>query len=346
MRNFIVLCLVAVACADHLGQDYHPVDRSYIPPGESSSAVGAAGSSVQAAFDVGSSDGSFDVGGSGASSVGVSGSDDAGIAVSSSGSGFDDGSADIPIATTRSGADFAASQGSFDAASNEAPVSSGGFEKEFYTFSADEQDFTDPSASEQIANSVKQGLRVVFIKGPENRALEDAALSLAKSSANQKTAIYVLNKQTDIAELANKLNIESRNANNKPEVHFVKYRTQEDAVSAQRTIQAEYDALGGNSQNIDGGVAPALNFASTSPIGGASVRQGAGIGGGAAGSFGGFGGSASYGGVGGAGSFGGAVGAGSFGGALVAGSYGSAGAAGGNLGSTYLPASVLRRLRH
>ncbi|KAM8704824.1 hypothetical protein ACLKA7_009303 [Drosophila subpalustris] len=152
---------------------------------------------------------------------------------------------------------------------------SAGVNKEFYTFEADENDFYDPAASERVANSVNKGLRVVFIKGPENRGLENAALALAKQAAEQQTAIYVLNKQADIGDLANKLNAIRNNNNNKPEVHFVKYRTPEDAANAQRAIQSQYDSLGGSTQNFNGGIAPAINFASRSPVSSGHGNHGA-----------------------------------------------------------------------
>ncbi|XP_065355250.1 uncharacterized protein LOC135949583 [Calliphora vicina] len=201
MRAFIVLCLVAVACADKLGYNYQPV---------------------------GHSDGglSFQPG----SGVGVGGLD--------------------------TGA-------SYDAPSYSAPAE---FDKEFFSFSAPDSEFDDPNAAQKIAGSVKQGLRVVFIKGPENKGLEDAALALAKQAADQKTAIYVLNKQADIGDLANRLNALNKNGNNKPEVHFVKYRTPEDAANAQKAIQGQYDSLGGPSHSHNGGVAPVLNFASQAPV--------------------------------------------------------------------------------
>ncbi|XP_068153592.1 uncharacterized protein [Drosophila tropicalis] len=135
-------------------------------------------------------------------------------------------------------------------------------EKEFFTYTADEGDFYDPAASEKVSSALNKALRVVFIKGPENRGLEDAALALAKQAAQQETAIYVLNKQADIGDLASKLNAIRNNNNNKPEVHFVKYRTPEDAANAQNAIQSQYDQLGGRSSNHDGGVASSLNFAS------------------------------------------------------------------------------------
>ncbi|XP_023165806.2 uncharacterized protein LOC111596013 [Drosophila hydei] len=151
---------------------------------------------------------------------------------------------------------------------------SGGLNKEFYTFEANEDDFNDPAASNRIANNANRGLRVIFIKGPENRGLENAALALAKQAAEQQTAIYVLNKQTDIGDLANKFNAVRQNSNARPEVHFVKYRTPEDAVNAQRAIQSQYDSLGGTSQNINGGIAPAINFASRGSTGPSTVNYG------------------------------------------------------------------------
>ncbi|XP_054089360.1 uncharacterized protein LOC105220462 isoform X2 [Zeugodacus cucurbitae] len=136
------------------------------------------------------------------------------------------------------------------------------FDKEFYSYSADEDAFNEPAGSEQIEASLKKNLRVVFIKGPENNGLENAAANLARLAADQKTAIYVLQKQSDIGDLANKLNSIQGQSAHKPEVHFVKYRTPEDAANAQRAIQSQYDQLGGNSQSHDGGVAPVHNYAS------------------------------------------------------------------------------------
>ncbi|XP_061398233.1 uncharacterized protein LOC133333936 [Musca vetustissima] len=137
--------------------------------------------------------------------------------------------------------------------------------KEFYTFTAPEDSFNDNSSADQVGNSLKRGIRVIFIKGPENNGLNDAALQLAKSVNEQRTAIYVLSKQADIGNLANKLNNLNHSSGSRPEVHFVKYRTPADAENAQRVIQSQYDALGGRTNNFNGGVAPVLNFASSVP---------------------------------------------------------------------------------
>ncbi|KAH8294913.1 hypothetical protein KR018_004287 [Drosophila ironensis] len=134
--------------------------------------------------------------------------------------------------------------------------------KEYYTFYANDDEFEDKDALRKALASVKKSVRVIFIKSPENRGYENAVLALAKQAAQQQTAIYVLHKQTDINELAQKFNAVRQNANKKPEVHFVKYRTPEDAANAQKAIQSQYDQLGGTSQSINGGVANAINFAS------------------------------------------------------------------------------------
>ncbi|XP_017874704.1 PREDICTED: uncharacterized protein LOC108621726 [Drosophila arizonae] len=142
------------------------------------------------------------------------------------------------------------------------------FNKEFYTYSAPEQEFDNSPINDQIANSLRRNLRVLFIKGPENTGLEHAALQLASSASDDRTAIYVLNKQADVSELANKLNHIKLQTNNKPEVHFVKYRTPSDAENAQRVIQAQYDSLPGRSTNHNAGSSsPVLDFTTKSGTG-------------------------------------------------------------------------------
>ncbi|XP_017844716.1 uncharacterized protein LOC108601328 [Drosophila busckii] len=157
---------------------------------------------------------------------------------------------------------------SYDAQSGAAQLSepillSNEFNKEFYTYTAPEQEFDNGHVNDQLANSLKRNLRVVFIKGPEHNGLEQAALHLAHSASDDRTAIYVLNKQADVGELTQKLNQLKLQANHKPEVHFVKYRTQSDAENAQRAIQAQYDSLPGRSVNHNAGSSsPVIDFAS------------------------------------------------------------------------------------
>ncbi|KAH8417819.1 hypothetical protein KR222_006423, partial [Zaprionus bogoriensis] len=140
------------------------------------------------------------------------------------------------------------------------------FQKEFYSYAAPEDQFDEGINNQQIADSLKKNLRIVFIRTPENRGFERAALQLAKQSAQQETAIYVLSKQTDVTNLAKQLNaLKSSSTSNKPEVHFVKYRTPQDAANAQLAIQNQYNQLPGVSRISNEGSAPVLNFASQTP---------------------------------------------------------------------------------
>ncbi|KAH8375923.1 uncharacterized protein DDB_G0282077 isoform X1 [Drosophila serrata] len=267
MRAFIVLCLVAVACADKLGYNYKPVGHS------NSGLSFAPGSGSSGSLSLGGGGGSLGLGG-GSGSLGLGGGSNFGSLDSGLGGGLGGGSIDFGssglgsagLGSSGLGSAGLGSAGLSAPVSYQAPAATGELEKEFFTFTANEEDFDQPQELERVASSVNKGLRVVFIKGPENRGLENAALALAKQAAQQETAIYVLNKQTDIGDLASKLNAIRSNTNNKPEVHFVKYRTPEDAANAQRAIQSQYDQLGGSSQAHDGGVANALNFASAGPV--------------------------------------------------------------------------------
>ncbi|KAM7361118.1 uncharacterized protein ACRADG_009967 [Cochliomyia hominivorax] len=119
------------------------------------------------------------------------------------------------------------------------------FQKEFFYLSAPPEEYEPPKDLDKQLASLKKNLRVVFIKAPESNGLEKAALQLAQQSANAQTAIYVLTKQHDAADLAQKLQNIQPSKPQQPEVAFIKYRTQEEAEHAQRIIQAQYEALDG-----------------------------------------------------------------------------------------------------
>ena len=82
--------------------------------------------------------------------------------------------------------------------------------------------------------------RIIFIKAPNQFSRN--ALKIAKAQqalTEEKTVIYVLSKKTDTTEIQDALNSVPRQIH-KPEVHFVKYRTNEDAILAQHNIQGKY----------------------------------------------------------------------------------------------------------
>ncbi|XP_037956488.1 uncharacterized protein LOC119686399 [Teleopsis dalmanni] len=205
MRAIIILCLLAVACADKLGYNYQPVAHSeqglsFVP--------GASGHEIRGEASI----------------------------------------QQAPIQQTSS------------QVSQPAPLIEE-YEKEFYSYSAPEEEFDDGASNQRSSNSLKRNLRVLFIRTPENQGLANAALSLARQATDERTAIYVLTKQADVGNLAKQLENQKSQSRSIPEVHFVKYRTPQDAAHAQQAIQSQYNSLPGASHS-DQGTANVLNFAS------------------------------------------------------------------------------------
>ncbi|KAH8310954.1 hypothetical protein KR044_003595, partial [Drosophila immigrans] len=97
--------------------------------------------------------------------------------------------------------------------------------------------------------------RIVFIKAPTQSASK-AAVRVKQAPVEEKTIIYVLTKKPDPLDLQAAIEEAAPKQISKPEVFFIKYKTQEEAAHAQRTIQAQYDQLGGTTQISDEGVAP------------------------------------------------------------------------------------------
>uniref|UniRef100_A0A0K8TYR5 DUF243 domain-containing protein n=2 Tax=Bactrocera latifrons TaxID=174628 RepID=A0A0K8TYR5_BACLA len=315
MRAFVVMCFVALATADKLGYNYHPVGNSdsglsFTPGssglgglgglgGGSSAGLGAPGGGLGGSLSGLGGDLSGGLSGTGGLSglKGYGGLGDGASSGLGSLSGSLGGLADLSgslgglssglagnlggLGGSSSGSLESNSDGndSSDSSTSSGPNSSSSssagapgvveYEKEFYTYTADDNDFDEPEANDQASRSAKKNIRVIFIKGPENYDLENAAINLARQASEQRTAIYVLQKQTSVSDLAKKLQDSHDAQSHQPEVHFVKYRTPEDAANAQKVIQAQYDQLDGPSQAHDGGVAPVHNFASPAAHGGA-----------------------------------------------------------------------------
>ena len=111
--------------------------------------------------------------------------------------------------------------------------------------------------------------RIVFIKAP-TPSISQAAQQVSQAPIEEKTIIYVLSKKHDPIELEAALQEMAYKQPSKPEVYFIKYKTQEEAQLAQRTIQAQYDQLGGTTQVSDEGIAPV-----SSVVGALDHQQGA-----------------------------------------------------------------------
>ncbi|XP_043653544.1 uncharacterized protein LOC122620238 [Drosophila teissieri] len=139
--------------------------------------------------------------------------------------------------------------------------------KDIYIHSAPEENEELRQDEPQLENlPIRKNYRIVFIKAPtQNLKYTAAALKRAQSSNEEKTVIYVLSKKPDLTEIQQQLQVTQSEAKvQKPEVYFIKYKTQEEAQRAQQEIQAQYDALGGATHISDEGVAPIASVSSGS----------------------------------------------------------------------------------
>jgi len=80
--------------------------------------------------------------------------------------------------------------------------------------------------------------RIVFIKAPTPSATK-TALRIKQAPVEEKTIIYVLTKKPDPLDLQAAIEEIAPKQPSKPEVFFIKYKTQEEAAHAQRTIQGK-----------------------------------------------------------------------------------------------------------
>ncbi|XP_026843552.1 uncharacterized protein LOC6588668 [Drosophila persimilis] len=143
------------------------------------------------------------------------------------------------------GSEGAAGDGGYPTLANEHYHDHADFHKHFYAFEAPYDSTEEADLVEtKLASLAQKNLQVVFIKAPENKAVVGALNALAKQTTEDKTAIYVLNKQTDSNELASQLSALKAQHKHKPQVHFVKYRTEAEAAQAQLHIQEQYGGTG------------------------------------------------------------------------------------------------------
>ncbi|XP_037888854.1 uncharacterized protein LOC119637100 [Glossina fuscipes] len=126
--------------------------------------------------------------------------------------------------------------------------------KQFYLISAPED--PDPQGGKRhlILGRPQKNYRVVFIKAPSS-GTENIKYSAEFAPQEEKTVIYVLSKKENELS-ANDISTPAPIPASKPEVFFIKYKTEQEAQQAQKEIQDEYDRLGGTSEVSEEGTAP------------------------------------------------------------------------------------------
>ncbi|KAL7744906.1 hypothetical protein ACLKA6_007183 [Drosophila palustris] len=127
--------------------------------------------------------------------------------------------------------------------------------KQFITVAAPEEHENLERVKHLVIGRPQKNYRVVFIKAPSSSSA-NVKLSAEYAPKEEKTVIYVLSKKDSTLEV-NDIATPAPTIPSKPEVFFIKYKTEAEASHAQQQIQAEYDRIEGTSEHTNGGVAPA-----------------------------------------------------------------------------------------
>ncbi|XP_073816462.1 uncharacterized protein [Musca autumnalis] len=130
---------------------------------------------------------------------------------------------------------------------------SSGITKRFFIHSAPEEEGVEVQHHDIAVGTPRKNLNVVFVKAPAEKQ-QKVQVRITPAVNEEKTAVYVLTKKAD-APIVESIVEEPSTTTSKPEVAFIKYRTNEEAEHAQRHILAEYDRLGGTTSVSDEGIA-------------------------------------------------------------------------------------------
>jgi len=129
--------------------------------------------------------------------------------------------------------------------------------KQFYSISpAEDPEDLEPKTKHLVIGQPRRNYRVIFIRAPAGNS-DQVKYTAELAPQEERTVIYVLTRKqqeleaTDIAEPQPKPQAEQ-----KPDVFFIKYKTNDEAAAAQREIQEQYDQLGGNTEISAPYVAP------------------------------------------------------------------------------------------
>jgi len=147
--------------------------------------------------------------------------------------------------------------------------------KQFYLISAPEDNSNAGKVRHLVLGRPQKNYRVVFIKAPGSDN-DNVKYSAEFAPQEEKTVIYVLSKKDNELQVQD-IGAATPTAPSKPEVFFIKYKTDDEARQAQKEIQGQYDKLGGTNEFSDEGTAPLSSVVgsldSLNPDGSYNYRQ-------------------------------------------------------------------------
>ncbi|XP_017869387.1 PREDICTED: uncharacterized protein LOC108617995 [Drosophila arizonae] len=147
--------------------------------------------------------------------------------------------------------------------------------KKFYLVSAPEERGNENKVKHLVLGRPQKNYRVVFIKAPAGDN-GNVKYSAEFAPQEEKTVIYVLSKKGNDLD-ANDIATPAPTQPSKPEVFFIKYKTEDEANQAQKEIQGQYDKLGGTNEFQEDNNAPITSVIgsldSLNPDGSYNYRQ-------------------------------------------------------------------------
>lgn len=140
--------------------------------------------------------------------------------------------------------------------------------KQFYSISpAEDPEDLEPRTKHLVIGQPRRNYRVIFIRAPTGNS-EHVKYTAELAPQEERTVIYVLTRKQQELEAADIMAPQQKSqVEQKPDVFFIKYKTNDEAAAAQREIQTQYDQLGGNTEIAAPYVAPikSVNGALSSP---------------------------------------------------------------------------------
>ncbi|XP_064537136.1 uncharacterized protein TwdlZ [Drosophila montana] len=132
--------------------------------------------------------------------------------------------------------------------------------KQFYSVSAaEDSEELQPRSKHLLIGRATRNYRVIFIRAPSAQS-EAVKYTAELAPQEERTVIYVLSRKQPELEVHDiqppRQQHQQQQSSDKPEVFFIRYKTNEEAAAAQREIQTQYDQLGGNTELAAPYVAP------------------------------------------------------------------------------------------
>lgn len=128
--------------------------------------------------------------------------------------------------------------------------------KQFYSVSAaEDSEELQPRTKHLLIGRGTRNYRVIFIRAPSAQS-EAVKYTAELAPQEERTVIYVLSRKQPELEAHDVQPHQQQSSSDKPEVFFIRYKTNEEAAAAQREIQTQYDQLGGNTEHAAPYVAP------------------------------------------------------------------------------------------